>query len=519
LDAAASASRPSPLRVAFAHEEPEEQEQGAGGRRLSVEERVAALAAAGDRELCVVVARPTSSPLPLAAALSLDEEDDHDHGEEEEEEQEDQEAAAAASNVSLDAVVTLVDAGRLVEWLEQEDARVARAAARAAAGGGGGESEVDEEEEDEGEDPTLAQLGLVPLSARPERRHAGGGSSSSDDGEEDAGERREDGSDEDDNNNDDEDRTLPELLADQVESADVLVLASAPAGGPMAVPEPALARAEALLRLLNPDAALLRGPGDAAPDAFLGEAVLAAAAGAAAAKRARRRALEQLDREQARQRALFAGGGMGGGEGASEEEDGLGGAGSPAWLERALADADGDGDDGDSNDTNDSSGVSRWVYRADRPFCAQRLLEGPLARRWPGVLRSRGLFWLAPRDDVAGVWQSSGGAWRAEPADLWPQRAAAEAASQSPPSVAGGGVSISSLTLATAPTCVRGPRRTRLEFLCASAPGSASSESSDLCRAKLKASLDACLLTDEEMAMGAERWRDALPDPLPPWWD
>lgn len=33
----------------------------------------------------------------------------------------------------------------------------------------------------------------------------------------------------------------------------------------------------------------------------------------------------------------------------------------------------------------------------------------------------------------------------------------------------------------------------------------------------LRAMLDGCLLTDEEMALGPERWAEELEDPLPPW--
>lgn len=49
-----------------------------------------------------------------------------------------------------------------------------------------------------------------------------------------------------------------------------------------------------------------------------------------------------------------------------------------------------------------------------RPFHPQRLLEA-LERPWPGVLRSKGFFWLATRHNIAGLWQSAGGAWRGDP--------------------------------------------------------------------------------------------------------
>lgn len=35
--------------------------------------------------------------------------------------------------------------------------------------------------------------------------------------------------------------------------------------------------------------------------------------------------------------------------------------------------------------------------------------------------------------------------------------------------------------------------------------------------AAIRAMLDACLLTDEEMALGPEAWAEQIDDPLPPW--
>jgi hypothetical protein len=35
--------------------------------------------------------------------------------------------------------------------------------------------------------------------------------------------------------------------------------------------------------------------------------------------------------------------------------------------------------------------------------------------------------------------------------------------------------------------------------------------------AQLRGMLDACLLTDEEMALGPQGWAEAFDDPLPPW--
>ncbi len=63
----------------------------------------------------------------------------------------------------------------------------------------------------------------------------------------------------------------------------------------------------------------------------------------------------------------------------------------------------------------DEYGISSFVYYARRPFHPGRLLHDALSRQWGGVLRSKGFFWLATRNDVMGLWQSAGGAWQGEP--------------------------------------------------------------------------------------------------------
>lgn len=60
-------------------------------------------------------------------------------------------------------------------------------------------------------------------------------------------------------------------------------------------------------------------------------------------------------------------------------------------------------------------GISSFVYHAQRPFHPGRLMDVALSQTWPGVLRSKGFFWLATRHDVMGLWQSAGGAWQGEP--------------------------------------------------------------------------------------------------------
>jgi G3E family GTPase len=64
-------------------------------------------------------------------------------------------------------------------------------------------------------------------------------------------------------------------------------------------------------------------------------------------------------------------------------------------------------------------GISSFVYRSRRPFHPERFWNY-LNYRWnPGIIRSKGLFWLASRKDDALNWSQAGGSLRAERAGVW----------------------------------------------------------------------------------------------------
>lgn len=64
-------------------------------------------------------------------------------------------------------------------------------------------------------------------------------------------------------------------------------------------------------------------------------------------------------------------------------------------------------------------GISSFVYRSRRPFHPERFWNY-LNNRWnPGIIRSKGLFWLASRKDDALNWSQAGGSLRAERAGVW----------------------------------------------------------------------------------------------------
>jgi G3E family GTPase len=148
----------------------------------------------------------------------------------------------------------------------------------------------------------------------------------------------------------------------------------------------------------------------------------------------------------------------------------------------------------------DQYGIGSFVYRARRPFHAERLWK-LLHEEWQGVLRSKGFFWLATRNDVAGSLSQAGGVcrhgpagmwWAAQPREEWPEDDELSA-------------EIAADWYGDEDDASVGDRRQELVLIGIGLDGEA-----------WRARLDACLLTDEEYALGPRGWQ-ALPDPFPDW--
>ena len=71
---------------------------------------------------------------------------------------------------------------------------------------------------------------------------------------------------------------------------------------------------------------------------------------------------------------------------------------SPGWA-RELA--------GQHTPESEAFGITSMVYRARVPFHPERLAAF-FASDWPGVLRSKGFFWIATRMNEVGVWAQAG---------------------------------------------------------------------------------------------------------------
>lgn len=156
-----------------------------------------------------------------------------------------------------------------------------------------------------------------------------------------------------------DERTVVNLLLDQIEFADVLVLNKTDA---MSATQ--LGELEAILKKLNPGAQIVRsqfGKIDAKTVLNTGK----------------------FDFERAAQ--------------------------NPGWLQEIR---------GSHTPETLEYGIGSFVFRARRPFHPARLWSF-LHDEWPNVLRSKGFFWIASRPDECLLWSQAGRDFRVEMAGHW----------------------------------------------------------------------------------------------------
>ncbi|MFT3865752.1 MAG: GTP-binding protein [Solirubrobacterales bacterium] len=156
-----------------------------------------------------------------------------------------------------------------------------------------------------------------------------------------------------------DERTVADLLIDQIEFADVIVVNKADLAS-----SAELARIEATISSLNPRARTVRATrGEVSLGMILDTGLFDLEAAAAA----------------------------------------------PGWLATMR---------GEEIPETEEYGISSFVYERDRPFHPERL-RNRLERGWNGVVRAKGFFWLASRHDLAGLWSQAGGVLTVGPLGYW----------------------------------------------------------------------------------------------------
>jgi len=149
---------------------------------------------------------------------------------------------------------------------------------------------------------------------------------------------------------------------------------------------------------------------------------------------------------------------------------------APGWLQELR---------GTHKPETEEYGISSFVYSARRPFHPRRFFD-LVESEWPGVVRSKGFFWLASQPTLAGSWSQAGAVARHGPAGYWWAAVPSERWPEDPESVA--------LIRAKWDDRV-GDARQEIVLI-----------GMDMDESTLRARLDACLLTDEEMAQGPAAW-------------
>lgn len=161
---------------------------------------------------------------------------------------------------------------------------------------------------------------------------------------------------------------------------------------------------------------------------------------------------------------------------------------APGWLKELR---------GEHTPETEEYGIGSFVYRARKPFHPQRFFDF-VNSEWKGVIRSKGFFWLACNPEFAGSWSQAGAMarhgvagywWAAVPDEHWPEDQSSRDAIER---------NWDDLT---------GDARQEIVLI-----------GMDMDQDALTAQFDACLLTDDEMALGANEW-EQFDNPFTGWTD
>jgi G3E family GTPase len=135
-------------------------------------------------------------------------------------------------------------------------------------------------------------------------------------------------------------------------------------------------------------------------------------------------------------------------------------------------------------------GISSFVYRRRHPFHPERLMKW--LENWPvEVVRAKGFFWLASRNNIAGLLSQAGPSITIQGAGEWiaayPEQEKKQALKEEP-------------ELLERWDDTYGDRMTELVFI-----------GIDMNQTEIEQSLDTCLLTDEELKKDWSLFKDTIP--------
>ncbi|MDG2013237.1 MAG: GTP-binding protein [Pirellulaceae bacterium] len=153
---------------------------------------------------------------------------------------------------------------------------------------------------------------------------------------------------------------------------------------------------------------------------------------------------------------------------------------------------------GSEETETDEYGISSFVYRSERPFHPKRLWDTIGSDMndglFQGVLRSKGLAWIASRNEWAYNWSQAGCSVLLEPAGYWWASAPEEAWPEDEKEIA---------EIRSRFNGEHGDRHQELVFI-----------GQEMEQSRVEQILDGCLLTDLELGEGQGAWSN-LEDPLP----
>lgn len=154
---------------------------------------------------------------------------------------------------------------------------------------------------------------------------------------------------------------------------------------------------------------------------------------------------------------------------------------------------------GEEETETEEYGISNFVYRSNRPFHPQRIWDAigddMETGLFQGVLRSKGIAWIASRNDWAYNWSQAGCSIMLEPAGFWWAAAPEDSWPEDEETIA---------AIEARMIHEYGDRQQELVFI-----------GQNLDQQHVTRMLNECLLTDEEFELGPGSWAH-FNDPMPP---